>query len=67
MVIAEERHCSLACPGIEVVTVREDGAIVTTIHGGRLDGEQFRLDDAADLQTQHQRVCRLARMAIGAR
>lgn len=54
--------CSLLTPGVEVVTERtEDGAHVTTINGGRLDGERFVCGpDRAD--SQHQRACQLVRL-----
>ena len=54
--------CDLAAPGIEVVTACTGvGEIVSTIHGGRLDGERFT--GSVDADSQHERACRLARMA----
>ena len=48
-------------PGIEVVTMRTDaGKVMTTIHGGWLDGERFT--GTSDAESQHERACRLARM-----
>ena len=59
---AEILLCDLAAPGIEVVTLRTDrGKVMTTIHGGRLDGERFT--GQGDAESQHERACRLARMA----
>ena len=57
----EDTICSLACLGVEVVTVRAGGACVTTIHGGALDGETFvcRGDGAA----HHAGALALARSA----
>jgi hypothetical protein len=48
---AHEHRCSIAGPGLEVVTVRtEDGTFETQIHGGRLDGERFVCAEDADGQ-----------------
>ena len=62
MTITDEiLFCDLAAAGIEVVTVRTDrGEVMTTIHGGRLDGERFT--GQGDAECQHERACRLARM-----
>ena len=67
MTITDEvLFCKLAAPGIEVVTVRTDrGDVMTTIHGGRLDGERFT--GQGDAESQHERACRLARMTSWAR
>ena len=54
--------CDLAAPDIEVVTMRiACGKVMTTIHGGRLDGERFTGQGNAD--AQHERACRLACMS----
>ena len=56
----------LAALGIEVVTACTGaGEIVSTIHGGRHDGERFT--GGVDADSQHERACRLACMAIWAR
>ena len=61
-ITAEILFCDLAAPGIEVVTVRTArGEVMTTIHGGRLDGERFTAQGNAECQ--HERACRLACMA----
>jgi hypothetical protein len=54
--------CTLAAHAVEVITLRgADGKVVSMLHGGRLDGERFVGEgDAAD---QHERACRLARLA----
>jgi hypothetical protein len=55
-------RCSLATPGVEVVTSRAgDGSYTSQIHGGRLDGQHFTC--FIDPEAQHEKVCRLARMA----
>lgn len=64
MNVNEPVRCSLAAPGVEVVTVRVDGAAVSTIHGGKLDGEEFKVG-GEDADNQHYRACVLARLAKG--
>lgn len=46
MLTVESVLCTPVPPDVEVVTVRDDesATYVTTIHGGRLDGEEF-VDD----------------------
>lgn len=56
-----ELLCTIAAPGVEVITLRDVDDFVTTIHGGRLDGESFQC--GSDPDGQHERVCRLVRMA----
>lgn len=62
MSTTEPVRCSLAAPGVEVVTVRVDGAAVSTIHGGKLDGQEFK-EGGEDMENQHYRACVLARLA----
>jgi hypothetical protein len=61
MATDEILYVTLAGPGVEVVTQADGGKIVTTVNGGRLDGEQFT--GAGDAAEQHERACRLARLA----
>lgn len=61
-VTGQHAICSVATPGVEVVTVRtEDGHYLTEIHGGPIDGERFTGD--RDPERQHHRACVLARTA----
>lgn len=54
-------RCTIATPGVEVVTARAgNGTFVTTINGGRLDGERFTSHHDPD--AEHDRACLLARM-----
>ena len=57
----QKTRCSVPIPGVEVMTEPlRTGGCETTIHGGRLDGERFK---GTDLDDQHERACRLVRMA----
>lgn len=59
----EAIRCSIPLPGVEVVTVcADDGKFETFFHGGRLDGERFAGIEQ-DSNAQHERACRLARLA----
>ena len=50
-------------PDVQVVTVVDEAQCVTTIYGGRLDREEFVVAPTVDVESHHERVCRLARMA----
>lgn len=65
MVIDDNYRCTVAVPGVEVVTVLDDfsGRIISTIHGGALDGERFTAWDGVEAAEQHDRACKLARLA----
>jgi hypothetical protein len=49
-------RCTLAAPGVEVVTFRRSG--LTIVNGGRLDGERF--STGGDPDAQHESACCLA-------
>ena len=51
--------CTLACPGVEVVTHRTPTGWRTRIHGGPLDGEEF----VSDSHGQHEVAVDLAKTA----
>lgn len=58
-------RCSLVSEGVEVFTSRDEvsGEFVSTIHGGDLDGDEFKADPRHDLDDAHDRACRFARLA----
>jgi len=56
-----ETLCTVAAPGVEVVTEPTAAGWQTTIHGGKLDGERF--PSAGDPEQQHHKACVLARMS----
>ena len=58
---AAEILCTVAAPGVEVVTDQTATGWETVIHGGRLDGERFA--SAGDPEQEHRRACLLARMS----
>lgn len=58
-------RCSIAMPGVEVVTFRtESGQLVSEIHGGRLNEETYT-SEGGDPDAQHEKACRLVRLAAG--
>lgn len=63
MVAITPIRCTVAAPGVEVVTVRAAlGGFRTTIHNGPLDGESFA---GASADAQHDWAVRMARDAGG--
>jgi hypothetical protein len=59
----ERYRCSIASPGVEVVTVRTDEGFSTVINNGPLDGEEFRAETFLGSLLRHKSAIELARQA----